>query len=260
MNAQRKLPREQPPGGVQVIKRVASILRAVKSAPVGLSVSKLARIVDLPRSTVYRIVRTLADDGFLIIEPGRRGVRLGPELGQLATTARQGLNDVALPIMSKMAWTINETVSLAVWQGNRVRIVDQVVGNQPLRAEGIIGQSHPAYCTANGKAFLAELSPAALKTYFSKVTLSKLTPNTIVGQAKLLKELAEVRATGVAFDREEHELQICAVGTVVHDVLNGASASITIVTPAHRFYGHEDLLAKNLLDCQHRIEELLTLS
>jgi DNA-binding IclR family transcriptional regulator len=246
--------------GVQVIRRVATILRAVKDAPSGLSLAELGRVVGLPRSTVHRIVKTLAEDGFLTVGPNQNGVRLGPELAQLAATARRSLFNIAHAQMEEMARAANETVDLAIWQGDSVRFVDQVIGDQRLRAEVIVGMAFPAYCTANGKAFLAELHPSSLATYFANHELVKLTPHTTVSRAKLVKELKEIRETGVAFDREEHTEMICAVGLVVHDVRDGGVAAITIAAPAQRFYGRENFLAEMVLDGKRQIEQELSRS
>lgn len=241
--------------GVQVISRVAAILRALANSPGGLGIAELARAVDLPRSTVYRIVATLADDGFVTMGRGRQGVQLGPELGQLAAASRRGLAEVAHPYMESMAAELNETVDLAVLQRGQVRFIDQAVGSQRLRAQVIIGEVYPAYCTANGKAMLAAQSPAALEGVLATIRLVRHTPNTIVRKASLLKELEEIRRTGVAFDREEHTLQICAVGSVIRDRFGRMAGAITIATPANRFYGREEQLIASLLDGRDRIEQ-----
>lgn len=255
--ASQSSPPSRKQGGVQVITRVAAILRAIASAPTGLSIAELARTVDLPRSTVYRIVATLADDGFVNIGPGRQGVQLGPELGQLAAAAWRGLAEAAHPFMERMARAVGETVDLAVLQHGQVRFVDQVVGNQRLRTEVVVGELYPAYCTANGKAMLAALSPAALEAALRSIRLVRLTPHTIVKKAKLLEDLETVRRTQVAFDREEHTPQICAVGTVIHDPLGGMAGAITIAAPANRFYGREDELVKTILDGKEGIEDAM---
>lgn len=249
--------RDQHQGGVQVISRVIAILRALADAPTGLGIAELSRIVGLPRSTVYRIVATLADDGFVTTGVGRRGLQLGPELAHLAAAAQRGLAEAAHPHMEKIAHAVNETVDLAVFQHGQVRFVDQVVGSQRLRAEVVIGELFPAYCTANGKAFLAALSPAALDAALAATPLIRRTPTTIVRTADLRQQLDEIRETGVAFDREEHTLQICAVGAVIRDQLGRVAAAITVATPASRFYGREAELAAVLLDGKEQIEGAL---
>lgn len=245
---------EHPHGGVQVISRVTAILRALADAPAGLGIAELSRIVELPRSTVYRIVATLADDGFVTTGPGRRGLRLGPELAHLAAAAQRGLAEAARPHMEMMAHSVNETVDLAVFQHGQVRFVDQVVGNQRLRAEVVVGELYPAYCTANGKAFLAALPAPSLDAILAATPLIRRTPSTVVRKSELLRELEEVRETHVAYDREEHTVQICAVGTVVRDQQGRVAAAITIAAPASRFYGREAELVGVLLDGKERIE------
>jgi DNA-binding IclR family transcriptional regulator len=240
--------------GVQVISRVTAILRAVAHSPGGVGVAELGRLVGLPRSTVYRIVATLAEDGFVTMPGGRSGVRLGPELAQLALAARQGLVEAAQPCLESTAKQVNETVDLAVLQQGQVRFIGQAVGNQRLRAEVVVGETFPAYCTANGKALLAQLAPSALDAVLAATPLVRLTPHTIVGREALLAELGQVRASGVAFDREEHTLQICAVGAAIDDPKGGLAAAVTIATPAHRFYGREDELREALLGVKADIE------
>ncbi|MGH9088590.1 MAG: IclR family transcriptional regulator [Acidimicrobiales bacterium] len=249
--------RDHHQGGVQVISRVTAILRALADAPSGLGIAELSRIVGLPRSTVYRIVATLADDGFVTNGTGRRGLRLGPELAHLAAAAQRGLAEAAHPHMEKMANNMNETVDLAVFQHGQVRFVDQVVGNQRLRAEVVIGELFPAYCTANGKAFLAALPDQSLDAALAATPLIRRTPHTVVRQAELRRQLDEIRETGVAFDREEHTPQICAVGAVIRDQLGRVAAAITIATPAARFYGREAELAAVLLDGKEQVEASL---
>jgi DNA-binding IclR family transcriptional regulator len=72
----------------------------------------------------------------------------------------------------------------------------------------------------------------------------------------LLAELDRVRATGVAFDREEHTIGICAVGTVIRDP-HGQLAAITVPLPAQRFYGNEERLVAALLKGAREIERSL---
>jgi DNA-binding IclR family transcriptional regulator len=86
--------------------------------------------------------------------------------------------------------------------------------------------------------------------------LPAYTPNTITARKELLSQLEDVRAAGVAYDREEHTLGICAVGAVVNDPY-GAVAAISVPVPAQRFMGNEAELARGLLavcpDCSRHL-------
>jgi DNA-binding IclR family transcriptional regulator len=86
--------------------------------------------------------------------------------------------------------------------------------------------------------------------------LEAVTPNTITSRARLWEELDTITRTGVAFDREEHTVGICAVGAAVRDAF-AVIAAITIVTPTQRFEGNEKRFASRLLDARQEIEEFL---
>src|SRR3954454_14253962 len=242
--------------GVQVLSRAAEILRVLHDAPAGLTLAEVARRVGLPRSTVHRIVGTLELEGFVAGATADARLRLAPELGRLAATSRTKLLQVARPFMEQLAGAVKETVDLAVLRDDRVLFIDQVAPpSRRLRADSVVGELYPAYCTANGKALLATLSEPALEAVLPR-RLPRLTPHTITARAELLAELARVRADGIAVDREEHTERICAVGAPLRDGL-GVVAAVTVAAPAERFYGHEDELAGALLRAAARIDGAL---
>ena len=114
----------------------------------------------------------------------------------------------------------------------------------------------PLYCTACGKALLAEL-PHAEAERLVPTRLEPLTAHTNVHRGELLRELDLVRATGVAYDRHEHSLGISAVGATIRDA-SGASAAVTVVMPAARLEGNEEHVASALLRVRDDIQRALT--
>jgi DNA-binding IclR family transcriptional regulator len=240
---------------VQAIARAARILAALEAAPGGLSLAQIAQRVGLPRSTVHRIVRALTSEQFLVPVSAAGGVRLGPRLAGLASAALGELRQQIRPQLERLSYEINETVDLAVLDRDRVIFIDQVATPQRLQAVSAVGSRFPAHCTANGKALLAELSPEQVEALLP-AKLERLTRHTITSRAKLLRELDQVRAEGVAFDREEHTEGICAVGKTIADG-SGSRAAITIPLPALRFYGRERPIAKALMQACTSITDLL---
>jgi DNA-binding IclR family transcriptional regulator len=238
--------------GVQVIRRVASILRALKDEQSGLSLSQLAERTQLARSTVHRLVTALQDERFLMAASPNGRVRLGPALAALAATAQQSYVADFHPYLEELALEINETVDLAVFEDGHVRFLDQVPVARRLRAVSAIGSVFPVHCTANGKALLARLSEEELVELLPR-HLPRLTPNTITSRAELLAELEHVRTDGIAFDREEHTLGICAVGIAVDAPT--ALLAVSVPVPEPRFHGNEPPLVKALLQLGRRLEE-----
>jgi DNA-binding IclR family transcriptional regulator len=231
------------------------MLRVLHEAADGMTLAELARRVDLPRSTVHRIATALEAEGF--VQSGRLNGRLelGPELARLATTTSSKVVSVAHPIMQQLAREVDETVDLAVLSQGQVRFVDQVAGSQRLRAVSVVGAMFPAHCTANGKVLLAALTPEAL-TRLLPARLPRHTEHTIVSRADLLAHLDEVRASGVGFDFEEHDLGICAAAVPLHDTL-GVVASLTIAAPTGRFNERRDELVAALRTAAGRVDEAL---
>src|SRR5215469_13959490 len=112
-------------GGVQVIARAAEILRALKGHPEGLSLSHIAREVGLARSTVHRIVNALAAEDFVTAASPHGRIRLGLGLTPLAAWVNSELRDLFHPYMERLSREVDETVDLAVLDGNHVFFIDQ---------------------------------------------------------------------------------------------------------------------------------------
>ncbi len=239
-------------GGVQVIARAAEILRALKGHPEGLSLSQIAREVGLARSTVHRIVSALEAERFVASASQYGGIRLGPGLTPLAAAVNIQLRHELHPYLEQLSREADETVDLAVLDGDRVLFIDQIAAPRRLQAVSAVGATFPLYCTANGKALLAELPLQQVEQLLPE-HLSALTPHTMTTREQLLEELSRIRVERVAFDREEHTIGICAVGCAIGDVLDNLVA-ITIPLPSIRFYGNEQKLASRLLYTCDRIK------
>lgn len=241
--------------GVQVIARAAEILRALHEVPEGMTLSHLSQTVGLARTTVYRVVQALQAEG-LVAAPGPDGlVRLGPELGRLAAPTAAAIAWRVRPFLEQLAQDVRETVDLAQLYGQNVRFIDQVVPGRRLRSGSIFEELLPAHSTANGKALLAALPSRTLQGTLP-AQLKRCTPNTITSRRQFLAELDRVREAGFAFDREENEIGICAVGAVVENAL-GAQAAITIAAHADRFYRSEDAFAKAVVITARRASDAL---
>jgi DNA-binding IclR family transcriptional regulator len=241
--------------GVQVIARAARILRLLRDHPEGASLAWIAREVGLARSTTHRIVAALQAERLVDPLSPTGLLRLGPGLVELASAVRGELRQYVRPYLEQLSRETDETVDLAVLDGDTALFVDQVAAPRRLQAVSAVGSRFPLHCTANGKAILAEVPPDVAKRLLPR-RLPALTPSTITSRERLFEELERVRRDGVAFDREEHTPGICAVGTVIRGFA-GELAAVTIPLPATRFYGNEERLAAALLDTRRRIEQRL---
>src|SRR5690349_17496301 len=145
---------------VQVIARAATILRALEDENTGLSLGQIAQRVNLARSTVQRIVAALETEKLVIAATPNGRVRLGPAILRLAASVRSDFVTLARPLLERLSEELHETVDLS--KKDHLVFIDQVIGSQRLRAVSAVGDTFPLYCTANGKAYLAQLSNDAI--------------------------------------------------------------------------------------------------
>jgi len=118
-----------------------------------------------------------------------------------------------------------------------------------------VGARFPAYATANGKALLAQLPPEEIKYRLPK-RLESPAGHTPVNRKDLFAELETIRATGLAFDREEHHAGICGVGVVITDI-DGSAASISVPMPAARFHEDPETVTAALLRVRDEVQVAL---
>ena len=240
-----------------MIARAVAVLDSLRQHPKGLSLGEIAKLVSLPRSTVQRIVAALDDEGLVIAASLTDGVKLGPRLISFAASAKFEIADFCLPTLQRLAKETGETVDLSVLNHDKLVFVDHVPGTHRLRPVSAVGVSFPLHSNAPGKAMLAALAETELEKYRRRLSLAKMTDNTILSWEKLNRELAQVRKEGVAYDHEEHSLGICAVGAALRDP-TGELAAISIPVPTQRFGPHEGkltrILQKTCRELQRRLQ------
>ena len=230
--------------GIQVIARAAAVLRSLEREPDGLSLGDIAARVDLPRSTIQRIVAALVEEQLLMAASLKARVKLGPSLVQLGAAADVGTEKLVRPFMQELSRAVEETVDLSVLKRDSAVFVEQIQGTQRLAAVSAVGKEFPLHCTANGKALLA-LMPADRRDRLLTGRLKRFTNATVTDRAELEELLRESERTGLAYDLEEHSEGICAVGTAFFDSI-GREYSLSIPVPATRFPAKRQLLGKLL--------------
>ena len=234
---------DQKTAGIQVIARAADILRALGKETQGLSLGQIARKVDLPRSTVQRIVGALATEGFISTEDGSGGIRLGPEIQMLAQASVRDTKDMLRPTMQRIADETGETVDLAIMDGSKMLFVDQIVGRHRLRTVSSIGESFPLTTTANGKAALACLNEADAARLALAESESK--PGAMGRLPGLLQEIQTIRDGALARDEDNHTEGVSALGFAIQDPV-GRVYAISVPVPSSRYERLRDALAEVL--------------
>jgi DNA-binding IclR family transcriptional regulator len=222
-------------GGIQSVRRAASLLRAFGHGASELGVSELGRRLNLHKSTVSRLLSTLESEGLLERAPGTEKYRLGPEIARLAGRAEPlgDVRDVARPFLVELAEVTRETANLAVLDGDEVNNVDQVSGPHLVRVGNWVGRRTPLHCVANGKALLAFLPLVDLER-LTAGPLAAFTSLTLTRIDALRACLAQVRQLGYATALGEIEEGLNAIAAPIWDADGNVVAAISVSGPAYR--------------------------
>ncbi|MBD8164008.1 IclR family transcriptional regulator [Erwinia persicina] len=237
-------------GGIQVITRAAKILDALGAKPDGMSLGEIAQAVDLPRSTVQRIVAALDSVQLVRSHGTAAGVRLGPALLRLIANVHTDVVAIAQPWLQALGDQTGETVSLARASGLQLAIIHYVVADRELRVVPRIGMNLPLYSTSGGRALLALDSDETARERVGEA-FQAITELTVRDFPALLAHLTEIRRTGLAYDRGETLEGISTMAVAIDTILGRFSISLLI--PGARFQRHEARNRQAILRCKEAL-------
>jgi IclR family acetate operon transcriptional repressor len=217
--------------GVQSVERAFAILESLAEAGGELSLSQLAGNSGLPMPTIYRLIRTLVQGGYVRQLPSRR-YALGPRLINLGESASGMLSDWARPCLSRLVDELSETANLSMLDGERVTYVAQVPSPHAMRMFTEVGRRVHLHSTGAGKVLLARLEDKDVAELARRTGLPAQTEHTITDAAVLAEEVRTVRKRGYALDDGEQHIGVRCVAV---PVLGGPSAfALSISGPAVR--------------------------
>ena len=239
--------------GIQVIARAAAVMRVLGSNPQGLSLAAIAQQVNLPRSTVQRIINALTEE--MLVEhvgPGG-GVRLGPALGQLIHQTQTDILSLTKPYLQELTEQLQESVCLSSLSGESIYIIDRLVAERELRVVFPIGIHAPAYATSSGKVLLSELPDASIHELLP-AQLPKVTEKTL-DMSQLLEQIETARQEKVSVDIDEciEGVSSCSVAL---DTYLGLF-SLAVILPTARFHSQVEVFCQKLLQCKQEIERAI---
>ena len=225
------------------------------------SLEDLARELELNKTSLLRVLRTLEHERFLLRRGG--GYRLGPRVLDLANVYLSTLtvHRTSQAYMEGLAKTCQQTVSLATLEGREVVYVAIEQAQREVGIQSEIGGRHPAHATALGKVMLADLDDEEVRKLYENVTLKRLTHRTIVELDALIARLHEVRALGYALDDEERGIGIRCVAAPIYDRTGCVIAGLSLAGPI--FHMTEDVIPayrKALLKATESISQELGFS
>jgi DNA-binding IclR family transcriptional regulator len=220
---------------IAVIDKTFNILEVLARTGRQLTLAELAQESRLPKPTVYRILRSLRDLGY-IEQMDRGGVyALSARLNSLVEYGRdEAVRNKALSLMTQLHATFDETVNLGLLEGIYIRYAHVIETTQALRWIVKPGARDLFHTTALGRAIVAHLPDEQQGRLVAKVCATMPSRGRVAARAQLEKELSATRARGYALEEEETVAGVACVATPLAS-LGEPLAAVSVSVPIHRF-------------------------
>ena len=222
--------------GVQSLGRAFAILEEVARHREGIGLAELSKLVGLHNSTTFHLAKTMVSLGYLRQEKDSKRYRIGRPLFALAASALDEIEmvNVATPILEELSRETSESSHFAVRMGDAVVVIARTSGPGAFQLTDRVGVVRPAHCTALGKIILASLRPDQLKRFLERIDMKPSTKKSITDIPVLLREIAEIKRSGVAFDDGEFNPEVRCVAVPVTDFTGQVIGALGISGPIWR--------------------------
>lgn len=222
--------------GVQSLGRAFAILEEVARHRDGIGLAELSKLVGLHNSTTFHLAKTMVSLGYLRQERDSKRYRVGRPLFALAASALDEIEmvNLATPVLEDLSRESGESGHFAVRMGDSVIVIARTSGSGAFQLTDRVGVVRPAHCTALGKIILASLRPDQLKRFLERVELKPSTKKSITEASTLLREIAEIRRSAIAFDDGEFNPEVRCVAVPVYNFTGDVIGALGISGPIWR--------------------------
>jgi IclR family KDG regulon transcriptional repressor len=221
---------------VKSVSRALDIIHLVSLKKSGLGVTEIAKQIDINKSSVYRILSTLVQYGY-VEQDGETGrYKLGYKFLEISSKLLESidLRTEARPYLQELEKETNEVIHLVVYDQGEVVYIEKLEGTETLRMHSKVGKRAPMHCTSVGKAILANLPSSVVLDILDRKGLPMHTNYTITDKDTFLQELIKVKQNGYALDLEENEHGISCIAVPIFDHLGKVNAALSISGPTIR--------------------------
>ncbi|MEX2671979.1 MAG: IclR family transcriptional regulator [Phycisphaeraceae bacterium] len=218
------------------LERALKIMEHMAAEAQPLGISAIADALDFPKNSVFRIVTTLHDYGYLRRDGASKRFTLGPGLLTLgyAAVEEDKLIERASDVMRDIRDFTNETTLIGVLTDTQGIVLDHVLSTYPVKVVVGVGTGFPLHSAAPAKAMLAALERAERDQWLDRVGFERFTANTITSRKALITDLDAARKRGYAIDDGEHNDGIRCIGAAVKNRRGEPVASIWVTGPSFR--------------------------
>lgn len=218
------------------LSKVFSILEhIVQGQNEGVTYSEIVSDLDLPKSTVHRILKDLLELGYLNYNQETKKYSGSLHLAALGAEvmAHFKLRDHLRPYLLEIHRETHHTTNMGIIDGSVGVFLEKIESRDfGIKLFSEIGKTFPLHCTGLGKVLLA-FSPEDTVSRILKPAFEPLTEKTITDPGLFRKELERVREQGYAVDDEEITRGIMCVASPIFGLQGELVCAISLTFPAY---------------------------
>jgi DNA-binding IclR family transcriptional regulator len=248
------------PYTIDIIDVTLDVIECLNGEAKSYRAADVAQKLGVNRTRVFRILKTLADRGYIDYDLDTQGYHLGIKFLWVGENIRERLDlrREAEPFLVGLARYSGDSAHLLILHGDTAVTIDRRQGENQLQVATPIGQSVPLYAGASPKILLAYMPEETRERIIQSLKFKQFTKNTITDSNQLRLCLQDIRRKGYAVDEEDYEIGVYAVGAPVRDNSGQVIAGITITTPATRYTSkHSKELIVQVIEAAQKLSERL---
>jgi IclR family transcriptional regulator, KDG regulon repressor len=240
------------------VKNALRLLRSFSLDEPEKKVTDLASSLGLGKSTVSRLLATLASEGFVTKDPETQKYRLGLTILNLNTivTSNLEISRESQPVLRKLVDEVGETAQIAVLENMDVVYINRAECKHPVQIFTHIGRRNPLHCTSSGKVILAHQNEETIEQFIEN-GLEKYTVNTLANPDDLRNRLRTIKENGYSASVEELLEGVASVAAPIRDYTGKVMYAVSVAGPVHRMNPHNLTLINKVKNAANEISERL---
>lgn len=214
---------------IRSVERALSIIDVFLKEKRPLSIAEIHRCLDLPKPTVFRLVRGLETFGYLIKRDSESNKYwLGSKILQLSSVINEqsDLPVLAMPILKKLRDETKETAHLNIIENNERVCICCLHGTKEIRYVVNIGDRSPLHLGASAKLMLAYLNDEMIRQYIER--------NKVPQPDQLWQQLLKIREQGFCITVGERSIDGIGISSPIRDAYKKVIAAISVSAPVSR--------------------------
>lgn len=219
---------------VTAVERVLDIFEAFDKVQKPLSLTDLAEMTGIPKSSCHAIVGTLTARGYLYSLTRPRALYPTRRFFDLARSIhdKDPFVERVMPMLERLRDASRETVILGKRQGDAVIYLQVVESPHSIRYSARPGEFKPLHSSAIGKALLGSLKEGELRAQLAGRALPSITGATFTDEEALAADILESRRRGYFLTRGENVPDVWAVSAFLS--VNSETLAVAVAGPRHR--------------------------